>query len=136
MQLTWCYALCLLSHSKIISALNLFIVDAGAVAHCIYTDFDPKILEGATAKWIVERCHKLHASPSDCQLQNGLIEHTWQMAMGMVIAHLYMMDMQMPCMLWFWALWHAIQVMNYMPCSMEGVVTSPFELVHGIKPDY
>ena len=92
MQLTWCYALCSLSHSKIISALNLFIVDAGAVAHCIYTDFDPKILEGATAKWIVERCHKLHASPSDCQLQNGLIEHTWQMVMGMVIAHSYMMD--------------------------------------------
>ena len=31
---------------------------------------------------------------------------------------------------------HAVQVMNCLPCKVNGELTSPFELVHGVKPDY
>lgn len=44
--------------------------------------------------------------------------------------------MQMPRAYWFWALRHANQVANYIPCKVEGELTTSFELVHGVKPDY
>ena len=62
------------------------------------------------------------------QSQNGLIEHVWQMVIAM--AQSYITDMQMPCVL------HAIQVSNYLLSTVNGVATTSFELVHGVKPDY
>jgi len=48
----------------------------------------------------------------------------------------YITDMQMPHTFWFWAIRHAAQVMNYIPCMVNGVKTSSFKLVYGIKPYY
>jgi hypothetical protein len=36
---------------------------------------------------------------------------------------------------WYWALCQAVQVHNYIPCSVEGISTTPHELIYGIKPD-
>jgi hypothetical protein len=52
------------------------------------------------------------------------------------MARAYITDMQMPRAYWFWALRHATQVSNYIPCKVDGELTTPFELVHGVKPDY
>jgi len=43
--------------------------------------------------------------------------------------------MQMPKNFWYWALHQSIQVMNYIPCTVSGVSTTPHELVYGVKPD-
>ena len=48
----------------------------------------------------------------------------------------YITDMQMPREYWYWAVGHAIQVSNYLPSTVNGVATTSFELVHGVKPDY
>ena len=45
-------------------------------------------------------------------------------------------DMKMPMSHWFWAMCHAAQVMNCLPCEVNAELTSSFELVHGVKPDY
>jgi len=44
--------------------------------------------------------------------------------------------MQMPRTYWFWAIRHANQIQNYIPCKVNDELTTPFELVHGVKPDY
>jgi hypothetical protein len=45
-------------------------------------------------------------------------------------------DMQMPRSFWYWALQQAVFVLNYLPCTVSQVLTSPHELVYGVKPDY
>jgi hypothetical protein len=52
------------------------------------------------------------------------------------MAWAYITNMQMPRTYWFWALGHATQVVNYLPRKVNNKLTTPFELVHGVKPDY
>jgi hypothetical protein len=52
------------------------------------------------------------------------------------MARAYITDMQMPRTFWFWSLRHATQVSNYIPCKVNGELTTPFKLIHGVKPDY
>jgi hypothetical protein len=51
------------------------------------------------------------------------------------MARAFITDMQMPKSFWYWSLRPSIQVMNYMPCHVTGISTTPHELVYGIKPD-
>jgi len=41
----------------------------------------------------------------------------------------------MPRSFWYWSLRQSIQVMNYFPCTVSGISTTPHELVYGINPD-
>jgi hypothetical protein len=44
--------------------------------------------------------------------------------------------MQMPRNFWYWAIRQVVFVMNYLPCTVSGRLTSSHELVYGVKPDY
>lgn len=99
----------------------------------LYSDFDPNILEGPTVDFLPSKNISLCGAPSGCQNQNGLVKSAWEMATNM--AHAFIMDMQMPKSFWYWSLWQAIQVMNYIPFTVSGLSTTPHELVYGIKPD-
>jgi hypothetical protein len=52
------------------------------------------------------------------------------------MARAYVTNMQMQRTYWFWALRHATQVSNYIPCKVNEELATPFELVHGVKLDY
>jgi hypothetical protein len=123
---------------NIIAALERFHADAGGLPQKIYTDFDPKLIAGDTEKWLLTKIPnapcRIQAAPSGRQNQNGLVECAWQTTVAM--ARAYITDMQMPRDYWFWALRHANQVANYIPCKVDGELTTSFELVHGVKPDY
>ena len=130
---TWLYSLKSLTHEDILHALQDFQLDAGQLPKRIYTDFDNKIIAGHTAQWLVaHQCHVV-ASPGGHQHQNGLVERAWQTVCGM--ARSYTTDMQMPRRYWYWALQHAVHVLNYFLCLVNGLSTTPFELVYGVKPD-
>jgi hypothetical protein len=75
----------------------------------------------------------LRGAPNGCQNQNGLVERAWQTITYMGRA--FVTDMQMPKSYWYWALRQSVQVLNYIPCTVEGISTTPHELVYGIKPD-
>jgi hypothetical protein len=49
------------------------------------------------------------------------------------MGHAFVTDMQMPCAYWYWALCQSVQVMNYIPCTVEGISNIPHELVYGVK---
>jgi hypothetical protein len=99
----------------------------------LYSDFDPKLLDGPTAYFLQDKNIILRGAPSGRQHQNGLVERAWETATSM--ARAFVTDMQMPRSFWYWALRQAVQVMNYFPCTVAGISTTPHELVYGIKPD-
>jgi hypothetical protein len=128
------YALRSLSHTDIIDACEQYVTDMGNVPRRVLTDFDNKILEGPTATWFRENRIVLQAAPPRRQNQNGLVERAWETACNM--ARSYITDMRMPREYWYWALRHSFQVMDYLPVTVNGLSTTPFELVYGVKPDY
>jgi hypothetical protein len=134
----WLYGLKTMTQSNIIEALTKFQADAGGLPDKIYTDFDLKLIKGDTKKWLLNRIPgkpcTVSAAPSGRQNENGLVKNHWKTTVSM--ARAYITDMQMPRSYWFWALRHATQVSNYIPCKVNGELTTPFELVHGVKPDY
>jgi hypothetical protein len=83
-----------LTHDNIIAALETFKIDAGAVPETFYTDFDPKLIKGKTAKWICKEESQVHAAPPARQDKNGFIERNWNVAVDM--ARAYLTDAQMP----------------------------------------
>jgi hypothetical protein len=99
----------------------------------LYSDLDPKLLDGPTSDFLCGRSIALRGAPSSPQNQNGLVERAWETATNM--AHAFITDMQMPKSFWYWSLCQSIQVMNYMPCHVTGISTTPHKLVYGIKPD-
>jgi hypothetical protein len=113
--------------------LSTWSIDAGAFPKRLYTEFDHKILEGPTAAYLRHNKVVLRGSPNGCQKQNGLVERAWQTITNMGRA--FITDMQMPCQYWYWALCQSVQVLNYIPCTVEGISTTPHELVYGVKPD-
>jgi hypothetical protein len=123
-----------LTHDNIITALETFKLDAGAIPETFYTDFDPKLIKGKTAEWIRKEESQVHAAPPACQDKNGLVECNWNVAVDM--ARAYLMDAQMPRTFWFHAIQHATRVCNIFPCKVNGKVTMAHELAYGIKPDY
>jgi hypothetical protein len=134
----WIYGLRTMTQDNIIAALEKFHADAGGLPHKIYTDFDPKLMAGDTEQWLLTKIPdqpcRVSAAPSGRQNENGLVERAWQTTVNM--ARAYITDMQMPRSYWFWALRHANQVANYIPCKVNDELTTPFELVYGVKPDY
>jgi hypothetical protein len=130
---TWIYPLKTLHHESIKAALSAWSVDIGSFPKRLYTNFDHKILEGPTAAYLHNNKVILRGSPSGSQNQNGLVERAWQTITTMSRA--FITDMQMPRQYWYWALRQSVQVMNCMPCTVEGISTTPHELVYGVKPD-
>ena len=130
---TWIYALKSLTHEDITNALRDFRNDAGAMPTRLYTNFDNKLIAGPTADWIKENHCKIVSAPGGRQQQNGLVGKAWQTVTSM--ARAYITDMQMPRTYWYWGLCQAVHVINYFPCLVNGLSTTPFELVYGVKPD-
>jgi len=96
-------------------------------------DFVPNIFEGPTAAYLCDNKVLLCGAPTGHQNQNGLVERAWATLINMPRA--FITDMQMPRTYWYWSLRQSVQVLNYVPCTVEGIPTSPYELVFGVKPD-
>ena len=74
----WIYGLKSMTQVNIIEALSKFQADAGGLPNKIYTDFDPKLLEGDTEKWLLNRIPSkpctISAAPPGQQNENGLVK--------------------------------------------------------------
>jgi len=130
---TWVHPLHNLHHDSIQSCFKQWFIDCGSPPKRLYTDFDPKILEGPTASLLWDKNAILRGAPSGQQNQNSLVEWAWDTVTCMTRA--FITVMQMPKTYWYWAICQSVQAMNYIPCSVEGVSTTPHELVYGVKPD-
>ncbi len=128
-QYTWIYPLKSLHHDSIKDAITQWTIDAGSFLKHFYTDFDQKILDVPTGLFLCENKVILHAASTGRQNQNGLVERAWQTVTNMSRASIT--DMQMPRQYWYWALCQLVQISNYIPCTIEGISTTPHKLAEG-----
>jgi hypothetical protein len=129
----WVFGMQALTSNEIISALNSFTSLAGMVPRCFHSDFDQKLIGGKARKWILESGSGIIAAPSNRQSSNGLVERSWQTMVRM--ARAYITEKQVGREFWYFAIRHAAQMMNQVPGRLGRKLTSPFELVHGVKPN-
>jgi hypothetical protein len=108
-------------------------VAAGGTPKTYHSDFDQKLIAGKARQWILESKSRIIASPAHRQSSNGLVERTWQSIMWM--AHAYITQKQVGREIWYYAIKHAAHMINQVPGWLNRKLTSPFELIHGVKPD-
>jgi transposase InsO family protein len=129
----WVFGMQALTSNEIISALNSFTSIAGMVPKTFHSDFDQKLIGGKARQWILEAGSRIIAAPSNRQSSNGLVERSWQTMVRM--ARAYITEKQVGREFWYFAIRHAAQMMNQVPGRLGRKLTSPFELVHGVKPN-
>eukprot|EP00804_Cyclotella_cryptica_P026709 CCRYP_007942-RA/>CCRYP_007942-RA protein AED:0.35 eAED:0.34 QI:0/0/0/0.66/0.5/0.33/3/0/1904 len=130
---SWIFGLQSLTGTAITDALDSFASEAGSVPRTFHADFDKNLIGGAALRWIHSHQSRVKAAPASRQSSNGLVEATWKTIVKM--ARAYLTEKQMNCEFWFYAVKHATRMMNYIPGRMGRRLASPFELVHGTKPD-
>ena len=130
---SWIYGLASLTSANIIDALQQFYAHVGCLPTVFHTDFDTKLIGGATQRWILSNKSNIIATPANRHSANGLVECTWRTIVTM--ARAYITEKQVSRNYWFYAIAHATTMLNQVPGRLGGKLTSPFELVHGVKPD-
>jgi hypothetical protein len=131
---SWIFGLQALTSNEIISALEDFrSLCSGRVPKLFHSDFDQKLIGGKALRWIKEASSRLIAAPSNRQSSNGLVERTWQSIVRM--ARAYLTEKQLGREYWWYAVKHAVLMINQVPGRLGRKLTTPFELVHGVKPD-
>lgn len=88
---------------------------------------------GKALRWIHDHKSKVIAAPARRQSSNGLVERTWQTIVRM--ARSYITEKQVGREYWFYAIKRTAEMLNQVPGRMGSKLTSPFELVYGVKPD-
>ena len=129
----WLYGLESLTSNEVIAALEAFQADAGRLPKKFHADFDKKLIGGGTLRWINKNKSKIIAANAGRQSSNGLVERTWRTIITM--ARAYITEKQVGREFWYYAILHAVLMINQVPGRLGRKLTSPFELVHGVKPD-
>ncbi|KAL7525486.1 hypothetical protein ACHAWF_001390, partial [Thalassiosira exigua] len=84
-------------------------------------------------RWINTEGSKVIAANAGHQSSNGLVERTWRSVVQM--ARAYVTEKQVGREFWFFAIAHGASMINQVPGRLGKKLTTPFELVHGCKPD-
>eukprot|EP00956_Cyclotella_meneghiniana_P043606 scaffold278980_cov116-Cyclotella_meneghiniana.AAC.1 len=129
---TWIYGMQTTSSANMILALETFRADTGAYPKTYHADFDQKLIGGAALRYI-NKHGRIIAAPARRQSSNGLVEVTWKTIVRM--ARAYITEKQVSREFWFFAVRHAAIMINQVPGRLGRRLTTPFELVHGTKPD-
>jgi len=84
----WFYGITSLASNEIINALEQFKADAGGVPGRFHSDFDTKLIDGKTLRWILHNKSNIIAAPAKRQSSNGLVKRTWQTVLCMARAYI------------------------------------------------
>ena len=129
----WLYRMLSLTSTHIIHAFDTFRSDVGRVQKKFHTDFDKKLIGDNALRWILSSSSKVIAANAGRQSSNGLVERTWRTIVVMARAHIT--KKQVGREFWFFAVQPAASMLNQVPGHLGRKLTSPFEVVHGVKPD-
>eukprot|EP00804_Cyclotella_cryptica_P023824 CCRYP_011184-RA/>CCRYP_011184-RA protein AED:0.41 eAED:0.38 QI:0/0/0/1/0/0/4/0/449 len=129
---TWLYGLTTLTSSDIISAFEAFVTVTGAYPMKFHGDFDQKLIDGASLSFINKQ-RRIIAAPAHRQSSNGLVESSWQTIILMTRA--YITEKHVSWEFWYFTIKHSVLMLNQIHGCLGCKLTTPFELVHGVKPD-
>ena len=121
------------SSTSITPSFELFKADAGRLPHRFHSDFDRKLIGRNSLRWILSNGSNIIAAPSGRQSSNRLVECTRRTIVQMVRA--FITEKQVGCEFWYFAVRHAVMMLNKVPGRLGLKITTPFELVRNSKPD-
>jgi hypothetical protein len=116
------------------TAMNRFLNQCGNKPTLIRTDFDKKLIGGEVRKLLDSRQILIEASPPYRQHQNGLVERHWQTIVSMT--RNWLQSSLLPSKYWFFGVKRACEVLNMMPISINGKISTPYEETYNKKVDY
>ena len=117
----------------ILPAFQTLVKDMGFAPKKIMTDFDHKLMGSAVEDYFTPLKTSIESAPPRQQHKNGLVERNWRTVIRM--ARSWLSSALLPSSFWYHAVKRAIEVSNYLPVTLNGITTTPFELVHHHKPD-
>ena len=138
----WEYGLKTVKEQSILAAVKQFVNDLGCKPRRMVADRDFKLIGGAVSQYLTTptlenneiKTTQVTGAPDSRQNQNGLIEIHWRKLMS--LARSWLTSNLLPTRFWYFAIRQAVQVHNYTPIKVDGVDTTPHELLYGKKPDY
>ena len=132
-QYSWFYGLKKTKSNNIINYLSQFWADASQLPKHFHANFDRKWIGGKCLWWIDDNKSKTISAPEKRHSAKGLVK---------CICHTliqtgceYLTENQIPCKYYYWVTIHGNCITNHVPGRLNRKLTSPFELVHGVKPD-
>ncbi len=132
-RMTYLYPLRNLT-SDIPKQLESFFAHLGMTPKRLISDFDLKLIGGQAREYLNRLKVHVNAAPAYRQDKNGLAERHWQTMVSM--SRNWLASAELPSTFWFYAVRRAAEICNYFPYQLEdGTYSTPFELVHKIKPD-
>ena len=117
----------------ILPAFQSLVKDMGFAPKKLITDFDRKLFGSNVTKYFTPLGTTIESAPPRMQHKNGLVERNWRSIVRM--ARSWLTSALLPSQFWFHAISRAVETSNYLPVTMNGIPTTPFELVHHHKPD-
>ena len=131
-----------MKENSILAAMKQFINDFGGKPGRMVADRDFKLIGGAVANYLTTptlenntvKTTQVMGAPDGRQNQNGLIESHWKKIM--TLARSWLTSNLLPTKFWYFAIRQAVQVHNYTPIKVDGIDTTPHEVLYGQKPDY
>jgi hypothetical protein len=132
-RMTYMYPLQILT-SDIQKQLESLFAHLGMIPKRIITYFDLKLVGGTARRYLNSLLVHVNAAPSYWQDKNGLAERHWQTIVSM--ARNWLASAELPPSFWYYAVCRAAEICNYFPMPLEdGTLSTPFQLVHHVKPD-
>ena len=99
----------------------------------LVTDFDHKLFGTSIEDYFRPQKTTIEVAPPRMQNKNGLVERNWRSVVRM--ARSWLTSALLPSNFWFYAIKRTVETSNYLPVTLNGIPTTPFELVHHHKPD-
>ena len=119
--------------NDVIKAFQSLVKDIGFAPRKIVTDFDYKLMGNKITDYFTPQGTILECAPPRHQHKNGLVERNWRTVVRM--ARSWLTASLLPSSFWYFAIRRAVEVSNYMPINVKGLITTPFQLVHHQQPD-
>ncbi len=117
----------------ILPAFQDLVKDMGFAPKKIMTDFNHKLLGGKVQSYFTPLGTKIESAPPHMQHKNGLVERNWRSIVRM--ARSWLSSALLPSSFWFYTVKRAVETSNYLPVTLNGQVTTPFEIVYHQQPD-
>ena len=114
--------------------IKRFISEVGVKPKTIYTDFDPKLMNGTVAAYLEDNQIIVQAAPPEQQHKNGLVERNWQTLVSMT--RNWLRSQLLPSKFWWFGIKRAVELQNVLPIKLNGIITTPYEATYGRKVDY
>ena len=132
----WCYPLHSLKQD-LLPALQQFCRHIGRRPRQILTDFDHKLCGQRVLDYFTDPNPSVSCTiksvSSDHQNRNGLSERNRRSVLRMSCG--WLASALLPTKFWWFALKRATKISNYIPIKLDNKLTTPFQLVYGMKPD-